>query len=270
MKQRRRVMITGAASGIGEALARRYAQQGAELALVDTNLEGLERLERELGSGRAFARRLDVSDRADVALAVSEIDERLGAVDTLVNAAGIGIYAKVEDTPIDRWERILAVNLFGTLYTTLTVLPQMLRRRSGQIVNIASMQGVLAVPFAVPYCTSKFGVVAFTRGLRAEVRHQGVDVLLVNPGVVRTAFARHATAGTVRIFGRDVPITESFLERVMSSGFGVDAAEVADSILDASGRRSAEVTIGLDAKVLTRIAGVFPRSAQRILEVLVG
>lgn len=267
------VLITGAASGMGRALALRYAGEGAFLVLADTNATGLRALESDVvrRGARALGVPTDVSRPDEVSALVDAAHAVTGRLDVLVNCAGIGVYAGVAEITPDQWQRILGVNLLGTIHTTLAVLPKMRERRSGVIVNVASMSGILSTPFTVPYCTSKFGVVGFTRGLRAEVARDGVRVILVNPGVVRTEFARHATRGSFRILGREVSTgSASFLARVESSRFGLSADEAAREIRRAAAGDRAEVAIGLDAKILTRVAGTFPRFTQWILERLAG
>jgi meso-butanediol dehydrogenase/(S,S)-butanediol dehydrogenase/diacetyl reductase len=265
------VLITGAASGMGRALALRYADEGATLVLADTNAAGLGELEPEVTrrGGRALAAPTDVSSAAEVSALVAGSLAFAGGIDVLVNCAGVGIYASVAETTPEQWTRILGVNLFGTLHTTLALLPHMRARRSGVIVNVASMSGVFATPFTVPYCTSKFAVVGFSRGLAAEVARDGVRVVLVNPGVVRTPFARHATRGSFRVLGREVSsAAPSFLARVESSRFGLSAEEAARRIRRAADGPSSEVALGLDARILTRLTAAFPGFTRRILALL--
>ena len=267
-----RVLITGAASGMGRALALRYAGEGAHLVLADTDADGLATLapDVERRGGIALCVPTDVSRPEQVADLVARAHAGADGIDVLVNCAGVGIYAGVAEIPPEQWQKILGVNLLGTIYTTLAVLPRMRERRSGVIVNVASMSGILSTPFTVPYCTSKFGVVGFSRGLRAEVARDGVRVVVVNPGMVRTEFARHATRGRFRILGREVSsASASFLQRVEASRLGVSADEAARQIRRAASGERAEVAIGMDAKILTRIAGAFPGFTQRVLELLV-
>ncbi len=270
---RARVLITGAASGMGRALALRYAGEGAFLVLADTNANGLAALEPAIGrlGGSALGVPTDVSRPDEVSALVESAHSAGGRIDVLVNCAGIGVYAGVAEIAPAEWQRILGVNLLGTIYTTLAVLPRMRERRSGVIVNVASMSGILATPFTVPYCASKFGVIGFSRGLRAEVARDGVRVVVVNPGIVRTEFARHATKGSFRILGREVSsATASFLSRVESSRFGLSADQAARAIRRAAVGDRAEVAIGIDAKIVGRFAGAFPGLTQRVLELLVG
>lgn len=267
-----RVLVTGAASGIGRALALEYARDGARLVLADTNVTGLRALEPEIAriGGSALIVPTDVSQPGEVATLVAAAHGAAGGIDVLVNCAGIGVYAGVAEVALEKWQQILGVNLLGTIYTSLAVLPRMRERRSGVIVNVASMSGVFATPYTVPYCASKFGVIGFSRGLRAEVARDGVRVVVVNPGVVRTEFARHATKGTFRVLGREVSsATAAFLSRVESSRFGLTAEEAARAIRRAAVGDRAEIAIGLDAKLLTRLAGTFPAFTQRMLELLV-
>lgn len=171
-------LVTGAASGMGRAITQVFAAEGARVAAVDRNEEGLP--ERN-------AWVLDVSDAAAVGATVDDVESRLGPVDILVNCAGVSIPAPIDADDYWRaWDVTLAVNLTGAVRMIRACLPSLERERAGRIVNIASTEGLGATPFISPYTVSKHGVVGLTRSLACELGPRGVNVNCVCPGPIRT------------------------------------------------------------------------------------
>jgi len=181
-------LVTGAASGIGQALAIGLAQEGAQVVLADVNEEGMEdtRQEIEKLGGKALAVRADVADAQDVKALCDKAVNEMGGVDILANVAGIGISADISDMEIEDWNRILGINLFGPIHTINCLLNQMVERGSGHIVNVASGCGLVALPTLGGYNTSKFGLVGLSETLRAETARHGIGVTVVCPGAVKT------------------------------------------------------------------------------------
>jgi uncharacterized protein len=180
-------LITGASRGIGREVARAAARRGAAVGLVARSGDELARMLAEMGGKGAFTV-ADVSDRNDVARAVAEISSSLGPIDILVNNAGIGAYGPFETEDIDMFERLVRVNYFGTLYAMKAVVPEMLSRGRGHIVNVASIAGRIGAPFEAAYSASKFAVVGLSEAADIELAPRGVRVSLVNPGPVDTGF----------------------------------------------------------------------------------
>ncbi len=181
-------LVTGAASGIGRALAQALADEGMHVVIIDVNEAGLEQT-RELiagGDRNVLAAVVDVSDSDAVAALCERAIDELGGVDVLANVAGIGIMADIKDMEIKDWDRILGVNLRGPINTITFLINHMVERGSGQVVNVASGCGLAALPSLGGYNTSKFGVVGLTETLRAEVAGLGVGVTAVCPGAVKT------------------------------------------------------------------------------------
>lgn len=172
------VLVTGGASGIGAGIASVLASAGARVAIGD--------LKSPARQETALAVHLDVTDRDSVDRAVTEIEREYGPVDILVNNAGVSAVAEFLDITDRDWDRIMAVNLRGVLVVTQRVLPAMLRRQQGRIINIASVVGLEALPLIAPYCASKSGVIALTQSLAKEVARRNVTVNAVCPGIVRT------------------------------------------------------------------------------------
>lgn len=190
-------IVTGAGgTGIGNALANELAERGAVVAFCD--IAGLERTEEQLTARGAdfLAKHVDIADRQAVDGFIAEVMARFGRIDLLINNAGIALGDRTfsEVTPED-FERITGVNYWGVVHTTQRCYPHLLSRPEAAIVNISSTQGILGLPYMVPYCTTKFAVRGFTDSLRAEHRIRGirnVTVHTVHPGAVATDITLHA------------------------------------------------------------------------------
>ncbi len=185
------VLVTGASSGVGRGLALRFAREGARaVALVarrETQLAEVAREVEALGA-RALVLPCDVADREAVFCAAREALAELGAIDILVNNAGYGHHRRFLEWDLADMERMLRVNFLGTLYWTKALLPQMVERRAGWIVFVASVGGKLGVPEESAYAASKFAMIGFAEALSLEVEDAGVHLLTVCPGTVRTDF----------------------------------------------------------------------------------
>ena len=166
-----RVVITGAASGIGFATATRLAHDGWDVVAVDIAPAPFD-----------DAHVLDLRDVP----AIAETFAAIGPVDALVNDAGIGVAGTVLDTTAEQWDAMLAVNLTAMFHTTRAVLPSMIERGSGSIVNLASVAGIVGVRNRAGYCATKGGVIAFTRAIAADHAHQGIRANAICPGTVAT------------------------------------------------------------------------------------
>lgn len=177
-------IVTGAASGIGLAVARRLAAEGAAVVLGDRNIEGVEQAARDIG-GAASAVALDVADEASCKAIVDQAVALHGGVDVLCNIAGVLDFGALADVDATRWDRVIDINLGGVYRMARAALPHLLERR-GNIVNMASAAGLVGVPFNSAYTASKHGVVGFTKSLALELSQQGVRVNAVCPTGVKT------------------------------------------------------------------------------------
>jgi NAD(P)-dependent dehydrogenase (short-subunit alcohol dehydrogenase family) len=185
-------LVTGAGSGIGRATARRLAAEGAAVACTDVSLPAVESVVAEINAeaaeagGRAIALRLDVTSEDEVAAVVAQVNDQLGHITNLCNIAGIGGFAHTPDQTLSGWDKIIAVNLTGTFLTCRAVLPAMIERGAGAIVNTASTAGIIGQPYTAAYCASKGGVKMLTKSLAVEYMGKGVRVNAVSPGGVDT------------------------------------------------------------------------------------
>jgi NAD(P)-dependent dehydrogenase (short-subunit alcohol dehydrogenase family) len=189
------VFITGASSGIGRDLALTFAKMGAKVALIARRKSLLEDLAAEIAAagGDALALADDVTRRADVRDAIDRTLAHFGRIDILINSAGIAIPNRVETMPPEDLERMMAVNLMGTLHTMQAVLPSMRAAGAGSIVNIASLAGRRGMPPLGAYCATKFAVVGLTEALRVELFGSGIRLSLVMPGVIDTPMVHGAS-----------------------------------------------------------------------------
>jgi NADP-dependent 3-hydroxy acid dehydrogenase YdfG len=192
-------LVTGASSGIGAATARRLAQDGASVTLVARRRDRLQALAADIGKagGSALAIEADITGRAQAEGAVQQAVQRFGRLDTLVNNAGLMLLGPVAGTDPQEWDRMIAINVKGLLYTTRAALPHLLQaaqgspRRVADIVNISSIAGRVAWNGYGVYNFTKFGVNGFTESLRQEVTQRHVRVGLVEPGGVATELGSH-------------------------------------------------------------------------------
>jgi NADP-dependent 3-hydroxy acid dehydrogenase YdfG len=189
------VAITGASSGIGEATALTLARAGASVALGARRKDRIDELAARIEDegGTAVALEVDVSDEAAARGFVEAAHERFGRLDTLVNNAGVMLLGPVEQADSEDWRTMINVNLLGLMYCTHAALPIMLGQESGDIVNISSVAGRFARAGNAVYAATKFGVGAFSEGLRNEITERGVRVTLIEPGFVDTELQSHNT-----------------------------------------------------------------------------
>ena len=184
------VIVTGASSGIGKALALRLADEGAWLVLAARNAQRLDALavECEQRGGRATAMPTDVRDEDQCRRLVEGTKDTYGRIDALVNNAGMSVVAKLEDLPdLDLFRQVMDVNLYGAVHCCYFALP-FLKETGGRIVNVASLGGLMAIPYNSSYAASKFGLIGFSDALRMELREPGVSVTVVCPYWVVTEF----------------------------------------------------------------------------------
>ena len=191
------VIVTGASSGIGEATARAFARAGAKVVLAARRVDKLQTLAQEINSMNTGAQTLviqaDLSKLEDIQAMVAQTIEKFKRIDILVNNAGFGRLDWLENLdPIKDIQAQIDLNVLGVIQTTRQVLPVMMEQRSGSIINMCSMAGLVATPTYTVYAASKHAVHGFSEALRREVKPWGIDVSLIYPGGVVTEFTQHA------------------------------------------------------------------------------
>ncbi len=249
------VLITGGSRGLGLALARQVSSQGARVVICGRDPESLERAYDSLartGAG-ALALTVDVTDRDAVREMIQSVRQRYGGVDVLINNAGVIEVGPAVTMSVADYEEAMATNFWGMLYPTLEVLPDMRARKSGRIVNITSIGGKLGVPHLLPYSASKFAAVGFSQGLRAEVAGDGVKVVTVCPGLMRTGSPRNAIfRGKHRSEYAWFSISDAL------PGLSISAEDAARRIIAACRRGDAEVLFPFTARIAAVVNAAAP------------
>jgi NAD(P)-dependent dehydrogenase (short-subunit alcohol dehydrogenase family) len=192
-------LVTGAGRGIGARISAKLVEEGCSVYVTDVDVEAAKVSAAAIGAA-AHAMRIDVTNPSDIQLRVEEIVERHGRIDILVNNAGILKTGSIVDSSIEDWDEVCRANLSSVYYCSKAVLPVMLKRRYGKIVNIASMSAARAggIFGNVLYGTTKAGVVAFTKGFARELAPYGINVNAVAPGLVETAMTAAKLTPDVR------------------------------------------------------------------------
>lgn len=189
------ILITGASSGIGKATAIEFAKLGANIVLVARTKEKLEKVADELKkfSVSTLICQCDISKKDQVKQMSKMVLEKFDTVDVLVNNAGFAIYGSVSDLTIDEIELQMETNYFGMIYCIKNFLPSMISKKSGHIVNVASVAASFGLPGIASYCASKFAMLGFSEGLKHELKDTGIGITVVSPIMVRTSFFDHAS-----------------------------------------------------------------------------
>src|ERR671933_1496025 len=253
--QGKTALITGGSRGLGLALAREFAAEGARVVITARDEAELDRARQDLeGRGaQVLAVPADITDRAQVDELVRAAVARFGSVDVLVNNAGIVQVGPMETMTLEDYEQAMAIHFWAPLYATLAVLPGMRERRAGRIVNISSIGGIVSVPHLLPYNASKFALTGLSEGLRAELAKDGILVTTVCPGLMRTGSPRNALfKGQHRAEYAWFALGDSI------PGSSISAERAARQIVSACRHGDAEVILSLPAKAATWFHGLFP------------
>jgi NADP-dependent 3-hydroxy acid dehydrogenase YdfG len=249
------IVITGASSGFGEQIARRCAQAGANVVLAARSAERLDQLAGEFGPDRTLAVPTDITRAADVERLAAATLGRFGHADVLVANAGFGVLDPITDARIEDLQEMIDVNLYGTVRCIKVFLPEMVQRRSGQIVVMASMAGLLATANMGFYTTTKHALVGMTRTLLLELHGTGVRCAMICPGVAETGFQQRADQAKYARFTRLVSCTPE---------------QVADTTVHAIRRRThGEVIVPWYGRILDILATPIP-GLSRFVSRLVG
>ncbi|HKG14422.1 MAG TPA: SDR family NAD(P)-dependent oxidoreductase [Pyrinomonadaceae bacterium] len=259
-------VLTGAATGIGRALASRLCEEGAALCLADIQGGALEETARALASRGASVSThvVDVADEARVEGFAREVEERHGRADVLINNAGVALHGTVEEVSLADIEWVMSVNFWGTVYCVKHFLPLLKRETPSHIVCVSSIFGVIAPPGQAAYCASKFAVRGFAEALRHELERTNVKVSTVHPGGVRTGIARSARIGA----GADPSKGER--ERDRFERLAITSPEqAAERIMRGMLRGEPRILVGRDASQIDLLQRLLPARYWRLLRPLV-
>ena len=254
--ENRVVWITGASSGIGEALAIAWSREGARLVLSARNASELERVRRACSNPeRHHVRPLDLTDANAIAVAAEDVLRTVGPVDVLVHSGGVSQRSLASETELSTDRAIMELNYFGTIALTKAVLPSMLARKSGHIVPISSVIGYVGVPMRSAYAASKHALHGFFEALRAETSAQGIIVTMVVPGYIRTRVSENALRGDGSAYGK---VDQTHANAMLPE-------DAASKIINAVVRNRTEVRVGgkeIHAVLLRRF---FPSLIRHVL-----
>lgn len=219
-------LVTGGASGIGRATTLQLIGAGCRTAVIDRDEAGLADLVAAVGEAMCVPIAADLADPESTRKAVREAIERLGGLEIVVNNAGIGFRADVIETTLEQWELTFAINVRAPFIVCQEVLPQMLERGSGVIVNVASVGGMIGIPFRAAYGASKAALISLTRSLTVDYANRGIRANCVAPGTTETPWVDRIVAGA------DEPETmrQQMAERQVIGRLGT-ADEIADTIV---------------------------------------
>jgi short-subunit dehydrogenase len=263
------VWITGSSRGLGLAIAEELGRHGAKLVLCARDPVELDRARSLLLSREAVLPEnvitvpADLRGLEDAEAVVRRVGEVFGRVDILVNNAGVITAGPIENQPVEEFHNTMESNFFSAVHGSLAVLPQMLSRGDGSIVNIASIGGKIAVPHMLPYTASKFALVGFSQGLHTEVRSRGVHVLTVCPGLMRTGSHLHAQ------FSGDAAAEYQWFSLLANlPGVAVSAKSAARKIVAAVVSRATEIAISPQAILGARLGQVAPEITLAAMSVM--
>ena len=258
-------LITGASQGIGQATALLFAKNGYDLIMTARTKDRLESTGEEIRSlgSQVLAIATDVRDRSAVEALVNLGIERYGAIDVLINNAGVCMSAPMAETSIEDWERIINTNLWGYIYTIKALLPHFIARGQGNIINVGSFGGKVPLPKMTAYCTSKYAVTGLTETLRIELEPQGIHVSGIHPSVTKSDFLERT------VFKDQDPQAEKnrrqAMEKMLTTPLASKSEDVAKAIWNAVKHPQAEVIVG-SAKVPSFLHRLFPGITQGMLQ----
>ena len=256
------VLITGGSRGLGFAIAQEFASLGCRVVICARDKAEVDRAALELRrSGvEVLGLECDVASQEQVAAMVSQVNERFGGIDVLVNNAGIISVGPIESQTIDDFRESMDVMFWGQVHTILAVLPQMQQRRSGWIANVSSIGGKISVPHLVPYSCAKFASVGLSEGLTAELAKDGIKVTTVVPGLMRTG--SHGNA----YFKGDHHAEYSWFSLAATNPLSsISARRAARSIVRAIRRGQSEIVLSVPAKLAVVVHGLFPGITMQVM-----
>lgn len=257
------VVITGAGSGIGRALALLAAEKGANVAICDIGEKGLAETaaEAERRGARVFSMVVDVGSRDAIVRFAEASQAALGDADVVVNNAGVSLSETIANMSEEDFRWLFDINFWGVVHGTRVFLPQLVRRPEAHVVNISSVFGIIAVPTQSAYNASKFAVRGFTEALRQELAQTNVKVTCVHPGGIRTNIARFGRHYTDPTGGAT---TGELAAKRFDKAARTTPEQAARAIVDGILHERPRVLIGADARLIDAVARLFPASYDKI------
>lgn len=225
-------IVTGASSGIGYATALALSKAGAKVAIGARRIDKLSELENEIikNGSQAFSQKLDVTKKSECDSFVKSVIEKWGDIDILVNNAGLMPLSFIKNLKVDEWDQMIDVNIKGVLYCTAAVIPYMLEKKSGHIVNISSVAGRIVFPSGSVYCATKHAVTALSEGLRQEFStRKNIRVTCIEPGVVSTELTKTITDESLKDFVENTKKMQSLSAKDIANAI-IYAVEAPDHV----------------------------------------
>ena len=254
-------VVTGAASGIGRAVALSLAASGARLALSDINEEGLTETMEMIGpSNRHMVDRFDMADADAIAAYAPRVEAQLGAADYVFNIAGLTRIGDFLSTSAESYEKVMDVNFYGVVRMSKAFLEQLIQTQGG-LVNISSIFGIVGWPGQTHYCASKFGVRGFTETLSMEMMEHGVTVSCVHPGGIQTNVLRNAKVDHIAAPG----LTKAMMDKNFDRNTPTTAERAAEVILKGTIKGKLQIFIGNDAKFIQFWNRLFPSRYRKMI-----
>ncbi len=251
------VWITGASSGIGEALAHALAHEGAFLVLSARNIQKLEEVKARClkSTSKCWVKPMDLSDAAKMEQVANEVLQLTGGVDVLIHNAGRSQRSLARDTPIENDRNLMEVNFFGAVTLTKQVLPQMLKKQSGHIVVISSISGKFGFPLRTAYAASKHALQGYFESLRAELIHDNIKVTIVSPGRIKTNISLNALTEDGKSYNK------------MDAGQagGMEPERCAQQIVKAVKKERKELLVGKSELLMVHIRRFLPALYHRLV-----
>lgn len=211
----KRLVLTGAAGGMGQIMARELFMRGAKLALVDVNADALNALAKQLAGSHAIA--ADLSSAADCEAVAGQCRELLGGVDMLVNLAGLNSFAAYEDEAAEKIELMMHVNLLAPMWLSRALLPEMQLRGEGAIINVGSVFGSIGFAYFTTYSASKFGLRGFSEALRRELADTGIQVSYIAPRAVKTPMNTDVVMRMGEATGMNMDDPEAIVSKIIAA-----------------------------------------------------
>ncbi len=258
----KKVVITGAASGIGKALAIKFANEGAHLILADIDKVKLKQTQAEIESiGNACnCYSVDVTSYNSMIDFANQVINSHGDIDILINNAGVSLMDRIADTDLDDFRWLMEVNFWGVVHGVKAFLPSLMRKGQAHIVNLSSILGLMSMPGQAAYNSSKFAVKGFTEALKMELSGTAIKVSCVHPGAVKTNIAKNARVGKVITTATRTRLIDEFNKLSYTT-----AEKAADQIIKGIKQDKRRIIVGIDAKIADVLVRLFPNKYESLI-----